>query len=167
MVCVLAEISNREKVMKRNKLPDDHLDIVTPVLDAKVNLTKPAHGYPELAQGMYSKQVGRLEIEMYPITGKSPLAARRAVEILGSYFRREFGYDFPPYEAEAPLHTKDRLFLFTDDDWYEKHALGAIGFSWREYSNAPVQLVLSWVWLHPFLRSKGILSAFWELFHQW
>lgn len=165
--------------MKKNKLPVNRLDIITPVLDAHTLnlLTKAAHEYPELEQSVYSKQVDdpiaeRIrEIEMYPVTGKSPLAAKGAVEILAYYFRREFEYAFPPYEAVEPLHMKDRLFLWTDKswgtEWGGQHTIGSIGFRWREWRDAPAGLALAWVWLHPFRRGRGILSAYWDLFRQW
>ncbi len=54
---------------------------------------------------------------------------------------------------------RDRVFLLTqENDWDTEYAVGAVVFRWRKYTNAPEQLVFSWVWIHPFLRRRGILT---------
>ena len=96
--------------MKKNKLPVDKLDIITPVLGKELDLTGSLGDYPEFLELMQSQQGGKLHAKLYPITKKSPRSARKAVEILGYYFRREFEFDFPPYEADDHGDERDRIF---------------------------------------------------------
>ena len=105
----------------------------------------------------------RLKTTLYPITQKTPLLAREATAIIGYYFRREFRYDFPPYEAHDHGDARGCIFLITQQEGDTLDAVGAIGFRWREYTNAPEQLVLAWVWIHPFFRRQGILTAHWDM----
>ncbi len=144
--------------MKQNRLPSNKLDIITPVLSYELHLSRYAETYPELVEIGKNKPG---ETHLYPITKRTPLLARKATEIIGYYFRREFGYDFPPYNAHEDGDVRDRVFLLTqEEDWETEYAVGAIVFRWRKYTNASEQLVLSWVWIHPFLRRQGILTAY-------
>lgn len=153
--------------MKKNKLPDNELDIITPILGSRLRLDRYYQEYPEL-YGINTAELKRKkEIDLYAITKRTPLAAREAVEILAYYFRREFQYDFPPYEAREGGDCRDRIFLLTQDDgWETKYAIGAIGFRWRKDRLAPEQLALVWVWIHPFLRRQGIFTACWNIFRK-
>lgn len=153
--------------MKQNKLPSNRLDIITPVLSYELRLSKYVEAYPELVEIGKNKPGGRHETHIYPITKQTPRPARKATEIMGYYFRREFGYDFPPYDADEDGDVRDRVFLLTQEEgWETEYAVGAIAFRWKKYSNAPEQLVLSWVWIHPFLRRQGILTAYWGIFRK-
>ena len=153
--------------MKQNKLPSNRLDIITPILSYELHLSKYAEAYPELVEIGKSEPAGRQKLHLYLITKKTPLLARKATEIIAYYFRREFGYDVPPYTAHEDGDGRDRIFLLTQEkDWESEYAVGAIVFRWRSYRNAPEQLVLSWVWIHPFLRRQGILTAYWDIFRK-
>ncbi len=85
--------------MKKNKLPLNKLDIITPVLSHEVPLNKHAEAYPELLGIVNGERGGRRKTKLYLITKKTPIIAREATEIIAYYFRREFRYDFPPYDA--------------------------------------------------------------------
>ena len=151
--------------MKKNKLPDNRLDIITPVLDRALDLNKPVQGMRELLEIRNHEQESRQETKLYLIMKKTPLPARKAAEIIAYYFRREFHYDGPAYVANDNGDVRDRLFLFIqEEDWETHSVVGAIGFRWEKYTDAPEQLVLSWVWIHPFLRRQGILTTYWDLF---
>jgi len=142
--------------VKKNKLPSNHLDIVVPVLSRSLYLGEYVTSSIEVDQ----------EIELYLLTKKSRLIVREAVEVIAHYFRREFEYDFAGYHAREQTRLRDWIFLLVDEHWGESYAVGAVVFRWREYTDAPAQLVLSWVWIHPFLRRKGILTAYWERFRK-
>lgn len=154
------------------KLPDNRLDIVVPVLISKVRLKKCAEVYPQEFAGRdvnAQDKEGRSTIQLYPITARSPFPARNATEVIAYYLCREFGYDHPGYEAKRTQDQRDRIFLLLKGDagWdEERSAVGAIVFRWRKYSDAPEQLVLAWVWIHPFLRQAGIFTTYWNLFRE-
>jgi hypothetical protein len=94
----------------------------------------------------------------------SPLTHRRAVERFAYYFKREFSYDFPQFEAED---TEDyRAWLFASDQnspaW---RAIGAACFRhWLYDGDEKQSWSLQWIWLHPFLRGEGRLKKAWSTF---
>jgi hypothetical protein len=90
-----------------------------------------------------------------------------AIKTLGRYISREEGYDFPLFEIRAmtadPAHA---CYL-----WVERQgccgayrALGAASFQQNYYSNLPGVWVLTWVWITPEYRRRGLLSRAWALF---
>jgi hypothetical protein len=83
-------------------------------------------------------------------------------------FRRELEYDLAGYDVNESQDKRDRIFLLVSGEpWeQERYAVGAIVFRWMEYSNAPHQLVLAWIWIHPFLRQKGIFTTYWNIFRE-
>jgi hypothetical protein len=89
---------------------------------------------------------------------------RRAVETLARYFQREFCYDFIQYGATERSDPRDRVFLWTQDSYTYHAAIGAICFRWREYRDTPPGLAVAWVWIHPYLRRRGILAGHWGFF---
>jgi len=122
-------------------------------------------------------------IKPYPPVGlvldTSPLEYRRAVELLGMFFKHEFKYDQRAYYADYP-NPKDRMYIWTssrnvDRDERETAIVGVCGFTWEEDEK---ELVLGWVYLHPCYRSerdvrmknwsgnKGRLEAAWPLFRK-
>lgn len=106
-------------------------------------------------------------VRMNLITSKSAKGARNATGIIACYFRREFGYDFVQYSADDRSDERDRVILLTQDYSFGcNHGVGAICFRWREWKNLPPGLGLAWLWLHPYLRNHGILSAYWPLFRR-
>ena len=63
----------------------------------------------------------------------SPLTHRRAVERFAYYFKCEFKYDFPQFEADD-LTDDYRAWLFASDDYgAEWRAFGAACFRHRYY----------------------------------
>ena len=87
------------------------------------------------------------------------------VERIGYYFKREMHYDFAPYSAEsrsydncAYLIAEHRGIHCIDPEANIHHALGAVGFTCRD--DRPH--ILEWVWLHPYLRRRGVLRSAWH-----
>jgi hypothetical protein len=151
--------------MKKNRLPDERLDIITPMLPSQHLPLKQAETSPDLQQLRQQAQNNIPSTTLSLITPKTSLAARKATEILGYYFKREFRSDFPPYQAQEDTNDRDRIFLLTQSqDWETYAAIGAIGFRWRTSTHAPAGLALAWIWLHPFRRRQGILSSYWNAF---
>lgn len=112
-----------------------------------------------------------------PILSSSPVSPRRAVYQCARYFQKERGYDFTQYAA-PPLRDEPtaRAFLFFDPDGFLAHpgsgqaryapgstVIGATCFRRRWYSGEPVW-VLQWIWLHPYVRRHGHLTAYWPYF---
>ncbi len=151
--------------MRRNEVPDNRLDIIVPVFKENVRLSKKHYAYPELTKVDRSEWKEKDEITLYPVSSDHRIIVRNAVEVIAYYFRREFDYDFPGYEAYGDNNRRDRIFVLTQGS-YERVVVGVIVFRWREYTNAPHQLVLSWLWIHPFLRRKGILTSYWPIFRK-
>ena len=103
---------------------------------------------------------------LYEVSHQEPWRHRKAVEKIAYYFRREFGYDFPPYTTNR---TKEEECVFMwiglDFDWSGNEkavAYGACGFlrEPHEYWG------LAWVWMHPYERRKGHLSMAWPYFQE-
>ncbi len=95
----------------------------------------------------------------------SPLIHRRAVERFAYYFKREFRYDFPQFEAEDV--TDDyRAWLFASHDYSaEWRPFGAACFRYRRYEGGDKPVwALQWIWLHPYFREGGHLKKAWPLF---
>lgn len=93
-----------------------------------------------------------------------------AVEKLGSYFRREFGYDFLPYTWRGHLdsawfpdkHGKVAAYLFLSDTYSTKtRAIGACGFFLPKGQS---RWQMNFAYLHPLARRRGHLSGAWKLF---
>ena len=134
----------------------DHYDIRLPFLAANDN-----HNHDD----------SRPEGAPFRVVGPvSPRPWRDAVEGLAYYFRRETGYDFPPYTAsELDWNwdlAKDRVLVFAKEtvltDWVEAvYFFGAVGVRWRDWRDAPASWSIAWAWLHPYERRKGHLTKAW------
>jgi hypothetical protein len=107
-------------------------------------------------------------LELLPVSPRSPLRLRRAVETIAQFFRREFHYDFCQYDATERPDPRDAVFLWleTCNDPGGARALGAACFRWRQWQDAPPGLALAFCWLHPHYRGKGVLAASWPLFRE-
>ena len=111
-------------------------------------------------------------IQIDPVYSNSSLASRRAVTRIAYYFRREFRFDAVQY-SEANEEPSDVAFLWHKADWISKRhefgrlPLGACVFRWREWTDAPHGWALVWIWLHPFIRRQGHLTAIWTSFKEW
>ena len=98
---------------------------------------------------------------------RSPKAWRREAEKLARYFKREMGFDFPPYTAnESKFDSEpspDRVLAFprelpgTDAICF----FGAVGVRWVEWDDDRPSWSLTWAWLHPYERRRGHLTKAW------
>jgi hypothetical protein len=131
------------KVGDLDDLPDDPLDLES-VED------------PDTAAGL----------DLLPVTPRSPLRLRRAAEAIARYFKREFDFDFLQYLASERTDPRDQVYLWVDAsrDPFDARAVGAACFRWRAGRGGPPGLALAWLWLHPYFRCKGVLSATWPYF---
>ena len=97
--------------------------------------------------------------DLHEVSLSEPLKYRKAVEKLAYYFRREFGYDFPPYHARS---TTDVVFMWIGMDFdnignKKSVGYGVCAFDY-ETCGADRHWFLTWAWLHPYERRKGHLS---------
>lgn len=97
---------------------------------------------------------------------KSPITHRKAVWKLARFFRREFGYDFTQYGYGGKDDDVDHVaYLWCPLDCmlvgWRTHCIGATCFRKREETG---KMAMQWIWLHPFFRRQGLLSAAWPRF---
>jgi hypothetical protein len=166
--------------MSRRTTPDNRLDIIAPVIRA-VSLAPKFRSRAEcemytLRDRMRQANAARSpdytlpDSHLYPVVPSSTKGARNALETLARYFQREFGYDFAQYRANETTGKHDRCFLWTEDDYRGHVAVGGVCFRWwkcRDSQNGLVdRMVLSWVWVHPFLRGRGLLGSYWAGFRE-
>lgn len=108
--------------------------------------------------------------EVARVDRRSPRPVRLAVAVLARYFHREFRYDFPLYDVDEPTDARDRVYLLHRENLNTpgggRFGVGAFCFRWRDWTNAPHGLALSWLWLNPFVRNAGILSKLWPTFRE-
>jgi hypothetical protein len=109
------------------------------------------------------------------VSGDSPHTIRRCVETLAYYFKREFHFDFPQFEAsESPsdsryvpyevwLFHEEALDQARDLDDNPRRVIGAACFRQRPHGSAK-RWALQWIWFHPYERRRGHLSRSWSLF---
>jgi hypothetical protein len=114
------------------------------------------------------EQVGlRRPSGLWGVRSNAPISARRAVYACARYFRREFGYDFLQYsDREADWETCDttRAFLWTDISQFGLRIWGACCFRWRDWRNSQPLWALQWIWMHPYVRHRGLLRQAWPYF---
>jgi hypothetical protein len=96
----------------------------------------------------------------------SSVVMRKRVERFAKHFQREMHFDFPQFETDETLcksgFVRYEAFLFhtsAGDLWHgegpiKQRFFGACCFRWREWTNAPAEWSLDWIWLHPYFRSK-------------
>jgi len=108
----------------------------------------------------------------------SPLAARRAVETLAHYFRREMHFDFVQFDATetpaSPGFAPYEAWLFhelahdrlTEAQPSPRRVFGACCFRWKEWRDHDPGWSMHWAWLHPYFRRRGHLADAWPLFQQ-
>ena len=91
----------------------------------------------------------------------SPLLLKREVEKFARYFLHEFRYDSIQFDKND--HGPYTAYLFADGD--KSVWTGACCFRNRKFHSIDMEVeALQWIWLHPYSRSRGILSACWEGF---
>jgi len=98
--------------------------------------------------------------DLHLVTFKSRLRDRECVEMLATYFRREFHYDFVQYQARS-YDTQGRAFVWANPAGW---VTGACHFAWRDYTDSPAAFAMSWIWLHPYVRRNGLLTRAWPFF---
>lgn len=107
----------------------------------------------------------------------SPVRLRRHVERFALHFKRERHFSFAQFSAEETSNKPDfvpwEAYLFhesADDDLRDdnqrttrRRFFGACCFRLREGADAQ-KWSLDWVWLHPYFRESGHLTAAWSDF---
>lgn len=132
------------------------LDIIVPQLNINTNLVN--NDYPETFNFV------PMGTQYIPISEKSPIQTRRALEKIAFFFRREFEYDFPQYSATEKTNCKSKCFLFIEESWSKYFAIGGCCLRWRNFKNDKPGWGLQWVWLHPYRRGRGIFKIYWDFF---
>ena len=102
---------------------------------------------------------------MLSVSTTSAIAHRKAVYKMAQYFGAErnsmtlYGWD----GREDDINSTAYLWVYKD--WLvngKVPCVGACCFRQREEGGPALQ----WIWLHPFVRRKGILSGSWSLFEK-
>jgi len=122
---------------------------------------------PQTADGVLETDTSLGVVFLRPITNKPPKRRRDALEAMAHYFGRETGMGHL-YSAIDGLDDGDHAYLFTtygEVDFQQVVVGGAI-FRRHEFTDHPPILTLAWIWLHPYLRRRGILSACWPYFRK-
>jgi hypothetical protein len=123
---------------------------------------------PRLPGGLVDRQAS-----LTRVTAQSALPLRRAVFQCARYFRHEMRYDFIQYGQDGRETDPDHVaFLWPDpqalrfagNDDVLVPAVGAGCFRWRQWQDAPHGWALQWLWLHPYQRRQGLLTAAWPAF---
>ena len=98
---------------------------------------------------------------LVPVGPQSSIDLRDEVERFARYFLREMhtgGIQFEASETEqSPWHVPYKAFLLAREGNY----VGAACFRYREDQDKVVPWLFDWLWIHPFCRHKGILTAVW------
>jgi hypothetical protein len=114
----------------------------------------------------------KLAHDMVPLTRDSGIKLQKAVEQLGRYFRREFQYDFMPFEAGC-MRGDFRGFLFPILNEFvgrDHVRIGGVAmFEWQTKEDVQDPAYgerwwLMWAWFHPYQREKGHLTRAWRHF---
>lgn len=100
-----------------------------------------------------------------PVLWSSPLAHRRAVYRIARHFKREFGYDLTQYGVDGKETDRACVaYLWHAPNLYSSGptgvCFGATCFRFREEGGWAMQ----WIWIHPYMRSRGVLSRSWDMF---
>lgn len=103
--------------------------------------------------------------EIVMVSERSPLIYKKALEDIAYYFKREMKTDFSQYEANEKQNNKKlRGFIWVNEFPTEWRVVGGCCFRFREWDNFIPIWSFDWIWLHPYLRNKGFLKEYWNLF---
>lgn len=103
----------------------------------------------------------------YYVGKDQPVSINKAVEQIAKYFKREGGFSFLQYCAnEKRNQNKTHAYIWVDEDWNDKFAVGACAFSQMNDVGGSGNWCLQWVWFHPYYRDKGLLSESWPHFEK-
>jgi hypothetical protein len=96
------------------------------------------------------------------VTAESNLALRIAADNCATFFLREHGYtrQFDRYDEGNYL-----AYLWGEPAEGRVAIYGACCFRFRQYENGG-SYAMQWIWLHPYARRKGHLSAAWPYFRK-
>lgn len=102
-------------------------------------------------------------LALIPVSHDSTIAWHEFVYTCAKAFKREFGYDtvqwVQPF-GRSCRESKGFAEVFTDE---EGNAVGAVGFRWRQYKDAPSRWAMQWAWFDPTARRKGLLGRHWSV----
>ena len=101
----------------------------------------------------------------------SPRQHHKAVYEMAYHFKKEFHYDFTMQGLdENEPDEKRAAYLWVHPQYVDKAieykvpCVGATCFRFRDYEDAPSSWAMQWVWFHPYLRKKRLLSESWAHF---
>ena len=114
----------------------------------------------ETIDGVSADQSGLIAVRR-----NSPLRLLRGGQQMAHYFQREMDYDFLQYTA-VDMGESDVAYLWTYgypiDDIGSLEAVGGCCFRFRQDDNVKILFfALQWIWIHPYLRHKGLLKGAW------
>ncbi|MFH8637164.1 hypothetical protein [Streptomyces goshikiensis] len=90
------------------------------------------------------------------IAATDDMRLRKVAEQFASYFKRELRFDFLQFTATGSNSSQKVLLINSRDVvMLSPVACGAVGFDLEEKS-------LTWVWIHPLQRGRGLLDRVWE-----
>lgn len=118
-------------------------------------------GYGYVEDEVPSVRVLSERVFLHEISEEASKSWRNAVEEHAYYFKREFRYDFVQYDADELLPQR-RAFMWVQEG-PPRYAFGSVCFFSRQYIEG-LFWDLDWVWVHPYLRRQGLLSAAWPYF---
>jgi hypothetical protein len=97
------------------------------------------------------------------VTAKSNMALRVAADNCAGFFLREHGYmrQFDRFDIDE----KYRAYLWGEPAEGRVKIYGACCFRFREYEKGG-SYAMQWMWLHPYARRKGHLTAAWPYFRK-
>lgn len=118
----------------------------------------------------------RTTIKMYPllyvdkpnyghalIRATDDMRLRRIVEAFGKCFRRELGFDFPPFAAErVDFYGKPNRAEVVLFDAQKVMATFPVAAGAAGLSVVQGRQMLDWIWLHPFERGQRLMDYAWS-----
>lgn len=110
----------------------------------------------------------KLTFRLLKVNSDSNKSTKNALYKMALYFKREFQYDFVQYDQDENDDKNTKCFIFCDPEYDNKvSAYGGCVFRYRaQWENIENHWALQWIWLHPFRRNRGILSAEWGNFQR-
>jgi hypothetical protein len=98
--------------------------------------------------------------EPLQVTRRSPFKLRKEVERFAIYFMREF--DYPIQEFHAKENGPYTAYLLRDVHSRNSPIwAGACCFRPESFAYPVRDETLRWIWLHPYCRTKGIVTEIW------
>jgi hypothetical protein len=89
-----------------------------------------------------------------PVDSRSPRWLHNRLEGMAKMFRRELGYDFPPYSADESEPCPHWLIATADG-----RPIGVLSARWREYSDAPGRMGVGLGLGHPIRAARRPRAA--------